>query len=158
MDTLRAEIFVQLLQHPTFSNLQQTSLKVERAIFSNICNTLSEVKIPHSNNEFFLKRTTVMACLNVNSSSNTKLLSNRTVAKAFGVFFGYSDYSDYYNLDYYSVFSPIHFACFSHDQPRSIQYVMSISFIRRTTKFTENFTPAISISYFGRICNGCTLL
>ena len=82
---LGAKTFVQLLQHPTFSNLQQTSLKVERAIFLNICNTLSEVKIPHSNNELFLKRAIVMACLNVNSSSNKILLSNKIVAGVLGV-------------------------------------------------------------------------
>ena len=84
LDNLQAKILVQLLQHPTFSNLQQTSLKVERAIFSNIRNTLSEVKIPHSNNKLFLKRATVMACLNVNSCERYKIIERQKCCQGIG--------------------------------------------------------------------------
>ena len=81
---LQVKILQQLLQHPTFSVLKPKSEKLERLIFSNICHTLSEVKTPHSNNELFLKRATVMACLNGASGVDNQM-SGRKVAKALGL-------------------------------------------------------------------------
>ena len=81
---LQGKILQQLLQHPTFSVLKPASEKLERLIFSNICHTLSEVKTPHSNNELFLKRATVMACLNGASGVDNQM-SGRQVAKALGL-------------------------------------------------------------------------
>lgn len=82
---LQGEIFHELLQQPVFYCLQNSEHCIERAVFSNIRNTLSEVKVPHSAAEILFKRATVMACINSRDEVDTRLSFDRALARSLGL-------------------------------------------------------------------------
>ena len=79
------EVFQQLLHHPTFSELQnsRSSNNVERMLLSNVRNTLTELKVPHSKNELFVKRASLMMIMN--NADGTTSVNHSKIASVLGV-------------------------------------------------------------------------
>lgn len=61
------ELFQELLQHHTFSKLQLAD--VESGLVSGIRNTLTQLKVPRSANELFVKKTSLSMVLNTTGGS-----------------------------------------------------------------------------------------
>lgn len=89
MDTQK-KIFMELLQHPKFRQLQSDESKYDQGFMNNIRSTLSQVKRPRSNNELFLKRSMLLSMLNgeglaCDGGAQNTTVSIRKAAKALGL-------------------------------------------------------------------------
>lgn len=75
------EILEQLMHHQPFAKLR--SLDVQSTLLSGVRNTLSQLKVPHSASELFVKRTSLMMMLN-NDDQRTSMNQSK-IATVLGV-------------------------------------------------------------------------
>ncbi|MCO5556714.1 hypothetical protein L7F22_010265 [Adiantum nelumboides] len=76
------EILEQLMHHQPFSRLR--SLEVQSSLISGVRNTLTQLKVPHSSSELFVKRTSLTMILN-NADQRTTPLNQCKIATVLGV-------------------------------------------------------------------------
>lgn len=69
------------MHHQTFSRLKKSD--IESSLISGVRNTLTQIKVPHSASEIFVKRTSLMMILN--NSDRTKILNQSKIASVLGV-------------------------------------------------------------------------
>ena len=81
--SIQRELFQQLLLHPTFQDLQTSTANVESTLLSNIRNTLSQLKVPCSTHELFLKRSSLTMVMN--NTDGTTQMNHTRIAGILGV-------------------------------------------------------------------------
>ena len=81
--SIQRDIFQQLLLHPTFQDLQTSTANVESTLLSNIRNTLSQLKVPRSTHELFLKRSSLTMLMN--NTDGTTQMNHTRIAGILGV-------------------------------------------------------------------------
>lgn len=81
----RKEIFDELLQHPCFLTMQSKSKELEAIMLRNIRNTLNQVKVPRSSDEFFVKKSAMLMLVNGESKEQNTDMSIPQAAKLMGI-------------------------------------------------------------------------